>query len=50
MTAIVQEVGIPDSKLARAITELVRTRNHRCFFTIPAASITGARWPESGVA
>src|SRR5882757_9717268 len=40
-------VRIPDSKLAREITELVRDMNRRCSFTIPAACITGALWQAS---
>ena len=35
----VEEIKVPDSKLAREITELVRDTEPHCCFTIPAASI-----------
>jgi hypothetical protein len=40
-------IGIPDSKLAREITDWCGTPNRRCCFTIRAASITGALWQAS---
>ena len=40
-------IRIPDSRLAREITELVRDTDLRCCFTIRAASIIGLLWPAS---
>jgi len=36
-------IAIPDSKLAREVTELVKVLNHCCCSTTQAASITAAR-------
>jgi hypothetical protein len=40
-------IAIPDSKLAREITDLVRDTESELLFTIRAASTTSARWPAS---
>ena len=47
MTTAVNEISIPDSKIAHEITELVRDRNRRFSFIIQAAFIIGARWRAS---
>jgi len=41
----VGRVSVPDSKLAREITELVRDTESPCYSTIRVASFTGAHWP-----
>jgi len=40
-------IRIPDSKLAREITELVRDTEPGLLFIIQVASITGPLWPAS---
>ena len=48
MNPSIHGVRVPDSKIAREITELVRdTERHRYRFIVPAASIISALLPES---
>jgi hypothetical protein len=46
-TFTVDGIRIPDSRLAREITQFVRDTESGCCSTIRAASITGVRSPES---
>lgn len=44
MSQVIQDVAVPDSQLAREITEFVRDTSTRCSFIIRAASICSAPW------
>jgi hypothetical protein len=41
-TTNIEGIAIPDSKLAREVTELVKAPNRRCCFIIPAGFIISA--------
>jgi hypothetical protein len=47
MSSLVEDVAIPDSKLALEITELVEIRKRRCCFITPAASTASGPWRVS---
>jgi hypothetical protein len=46
MSSILEGAAIPDSKLAREITEVVRDTETRCSFITPAASTISGPWRE----